>query len=149
MQGGKSWMSILYMPNTPSLFYPPIVVDKSNSYNIAVGADKILLDGAQGTGGWPVSVTLPNLVSNDVVSAIDYVDSNLIYIGTLFGKVYRLVNSGGGVWTATAIDAPPLPTSTTIQDIMARPNDHNVVILVMKTFPYPNVWRGVVAQDGA
>jgi photosystem II stability/assembly factor-like uncharacterized protein len=148
VEGGKlgSWTDISSGLSGGSLDYPPLVFDRSNQNNVAFGGERIFLDSAQGTGGWPISITLPNLSYVDRVSAIDYVDTNLIYVGTKYGKVYRLVNSGGGVWTATAIDAPPLSTSK-IQDIMALPNDHNTVVLVMVP-PISNVWRGVVAQDG-
>jgi len=149
VDGGKSWtdISISVGQYGASQDYPPIVLDRSNQNNVAFGGDKIFLDSAQGTGGWPISITLPNL--SNVVSAIDYVDSNLIYVGTKDGRVYRLVNSGGGTWTATAIDASSLPIGTTIQDIMALPNDHNIVILVMATLRFSAIWRGVVAQDGS
>ena len=152
VEGGKlgSWTNISSGLSGQSLFYPPIVFDRSNQNNVAFGGNnKVFLDSAQGTGGWPISVTLPNSITFDLVSAIDYVNSNLIYVGTRYGKVYRLVNSGGGVWTATAIDAPPLPYSSTIQDIRALPNDPNTVIMVMYEFWYSNIWRGVVAPDGS
>ena len=151
VEGGKlgSWTNIRSGLSGQSLDYPPIVFDRSNQNNVAFGGEKVFLDSAQGTGGWPISVTLPNLTSADRVSAIDYVDSNLIYVGTKYGKVYRLVNSGGSVWTATAIDAhPPLPGST-ITDIRALPNDPNTVVIVMYEFQYSNIWRGVVAPGGS
>ena len=148
MDGGKSWadISISIDQYGTSQVYPPIVLDRSNQNNVAFGGDRILLDSAQGKGGWPISKMLPN--SGDVASAIDYVDTNLIYVGTKQGKVYRLVNSGGGVWTATAIDAPPLPYSSTIEDIRALPNDPNTVVMVMYEFRFSNIWRGVVAPGG-
>ena len=152
VEGGKlgSWTNISSGLSGTSLMYPPIVFDRSNQNNVAFGGNnKVFLDSAQGTGGWPISVTLPNSNTGDLVSAINYVDSNLIYVGTFSGKVYRLVNSGGGVWTATAIDArPPLPPST-ITDIRALPNDPNTVVIVIYEFQQSNIWRGVVAPDGS
>src|SRR2546430_5089744 len=59
--------------------------------------------------------------SSDVCSSDLYTNSKLIYVGTEFGKAYRLTNSGG-TWTATAIHAAPLPERHYIWDIAPRPD---------------------------
>jgi photosystem II stability/assembly factor-like uncharacterized protein len=127
-----------------SLFYPPFDYDETNSQNIAFGTDRINLDAAQGTGGWPVKVVLPGI--SGVVSAICYVHSDLIYTGTTSGQVYRLTRSGT-TWAAQALQAAPLP-SRWIWDIAPRPGDVNTVVLVMSGFGTPHVWRGAVAASG-
>ncbi|HEX7310797.1 MAG TPA: hypothetical protein VF232_06415, partial [Gaiellaceae bacterium] len=127
-----------------SLFYPTYAYDATNSQNIAFGTDRINLDSAQGTGGWPVKVTLPGRVG--LVSAVHYPNSNLIYAGTSSGQVYRLAKSGGS-WTATQIGAAPLP-SRWIWDIATKPGDVNNVIVAVAGFGTGHVWRGIVAAGG-
>ena len=90
----------------PVPIYPPMALDETNPNNIAFGTDRINLDAAQGTGGWPTKVSLPGITGN--VSALHYVNSDLLYVGTTTGKVYRLARSGAN-WTATALSAAPLP----------------------------------------
>jgi hypothetical protein len=145
-QAGKfaTWLNVSGGIVGSPLFYPPLTLDQTNSNNIAIGTDRINLDSAQGTGGWPTKVTLPGMSGN--VSAIHYVNSNLIYAGTTAGKVYRLVRTGS-TWAAVAIQAAPLPGQY-IWDIAARPNNPNIVILVMSGFGIAHVWKGVVASSG-
>lgn len=145
-QGGKfgTWLNVSAGLQGNALFYPPLALDDSNPNNIAFGTDQINLDAAQGTGGWPTHVLLPGIIGN--VSAIHYVNSNLIYAGTTAGKVYRLVKSGV-TWTATAINAFPLPGQW-IWDIAARPDDPNTIIVVMSGFNISHVWRGAVPAGG-
>ena len=129
----------------PGLFYPPMTLNQTNQSNIAFGTDRINLDPSQGTSAWPTKVTLPN-IGTALVSAIHYVNSNLIYVGTTAGQVYRLANSSGS-WTATAIHASPLPGQY-IWDIVALPNNVNEVIVVMSGFGISHVWHGAVATTG-
>jgi hypothetical protein len=147
-QAGKfgTWFSVSAGITGNSLFYPPLALDETNPNNIALGTTLINLDAAQGTGGWPVAskVNLPGVTGN--VSAIHYVNSNLIYVGTTTGEVYRLVKSGA-TWSATAIHAIPLPGQW-IWDITARPDNVNRVIVVMSSFGISHVWQGVVAASG-
>jgi photosystem II stability/assembly factor-like uncharacterized protein len=146
--GGKfgSWMNVSGGLAGPGLFYPPMAMDETNSNNVAFGTDRINLDPAQGTTNWPTKVTLPGMSGN--VSAIHYTNSNLIYAGTTTGKVYRLVKSGG-VWTATAIHAAPLPSGSFITDLATAPGSPNTVILVMSGFGTGHVWRGVFSGGPA
>jgi photosystem II stability/assembly factor-like uncharacterized protein len=129
------------------LFYPPMALDQSNQNNIAFGTNRINLDASQGTGGWPTKVTLPGIGAQESVSAIAYVNSNLIYAGTSAGKVYRLSRSGG-VWTAAAIQASPLPASF-IWDISPLPGSPGTIVVVMSGFGISHVWQGVVPGSGA
>ena len=148
-QAGKfgSWVSVGSGIVGGGLFYPPMAIDQTNPSNVAFGTDRINLDSSQGTGGWPGSgVSLPGIGTGQV-SAINYVNSNLIYAGTKFGQVYRLVQSGG-TWTATALQVAPLPTRY-IWDIGTLPADPNTLVVVMSGFGTPHVWRGQVATGGA
>jgi photosystem II stability/assembly factor-like uncharacterized protein len=146
-QAGKagSWLNVSSGITGGGLFYPPLTLDQTNPNNIAIGTDRINLDPAQGTTGWPTKVSLPGLSGN--VSAIEYVNSNLIYVGTSSGQVYRLAKSGT-TWSAAAIHAVPLPTSQFIWDINASPGDPNTIVLVMSGFGISHVWRGQVAATG-
>ena len=121
------------------LFYPPMVLDRTNSMNVAFGTDRINLDHAQGTGWWPVKVLLPGITG--FVSAIDYVNSNLIYVGTTEGEVYRLKKALS--WSVEPMHSPPLPKRW-IKDIAVIPKSPNngKVIVVMSGFGKPHVWLG-------
>ena len=145
-QGGAfgTWLDVSSGITGTPLFYPPLTLDQTNPSNIALGTTLINLDAAQGTGGWPTQVNLPGISGN--VSAIHYLNSNLIYAGTTTGQVYRLTKSGT-TWTAAAINAAPLPGQF-IWDITARPDDVNTVIVVMSGFGISHLWRGVVAAGG-
>ena len=127
------------------LFYPPMTLDQANANNIAFGTDRINLDTAQGAGGWPTKVTLPGISGR--VSAISYVNANLIYCATSAGRVYKLSKSGA-TWTATTISASPLP-SRWVWDVSPLPGDVNTVIVVMAGFGAPHVWRGTIPASGA
>jgi photosystem II stability/assembly factor-like uncharacterized protein len=146
-QGGKfgTWFSVSSGIVGDALFYPPMAMDETNPNNLAFGTDRINLDSAQGTGGWPVKVSLPGMTGN--VSAIHYVNSTRIYVGTTTGKVYKLTKSGSS-WTATPLGAAPLPGQW-IWDIAARPDDINTLVVVMSGFGISHVWRGAVPASGA
>jgi photosystem II stability/assembly factor-like uncharacterized protein len=146
VKGGEfeSYDNISWGLTGDSLFYPPFAYDATNPQNLAFGTDQIHLDSAQGTGQWPVQVTLPE--TSSLVSAITFPNSSLIYVGTSSGEVYRLLQSGG-VWTATAIQAAPLPTRW-IWDIATRPGDINTIYLAMAGFGTGHVWRGAVVPAG-
>jgi photosystem II stability/assembly factor-like uncharacterized protein len=128
-----------------SLFYPPMVADATDSRNLAFGTDRLCLDSSGGVGGWPVAITLPGIAGR--VSAIAYVNSDLIYAGTTSGKVYRAARAGTA-WTATQIGASPLPARW-IWDLAAPPDDGDTVVVVMSGFGTAHVHRGSVAAGGA
>jgi hypothetical protein len=148
--GGKfgNWVDVTrgLEGNARARFYPPFALDQTNPRNIAFGTDRINLDGSQGTKGWPTKVTLPYLGRTDTVSAIHYVNSNLIYVGTSKGKVYRLTKTGAA-WVARAIALWALPRQL-ICDITARPDDVNRIVVVMAGFHISHVWHGAVAALG-
>ncbi len=145
-QGGKfgSYANISAGLAGNSLFYPPWAYDDTNPQNLAFGTDRLNLDAAQGTGGWPTEVALPG--ASGLVSAIHYPNSNLIYVATSSGEVYRVVQAGGA-WTATAIHAAPLP-SRWVWDLSTLPGDTTTLVVVMAGYGTPHVWRGTPAPGG-
>jgi hypothetical protein len=150
LQGGKfgTWMSVAAgIGGTNSLFYPPMTMCRTNPNALALGTTLVNIDPAEGTGGWTSQVTLPGLAagSGELVSALSYVNANLIYAGTNAGKVYKLVFTT--VWTATLISAAPLPNRY-IADLGALPGNDSTIIVVMGGFGTGHVWRGVVPAAG-
>lgn len=120
------------------------MLDATNSTNIAFGTTAIKLDSAQGTGGWPTTINLPGITGR--ISALHYVNSNLIYAATSSGEVYRATRSGT-TWAASALHAAPLP-SRWIWDVTANPANPLQITVVMAGFGTAHVWRGTVAASG-
>jgi photosystem II stability/assembly factor-like uncharacterized protein len=160
-QAGKreSWIdvSVLNGENKEpvSLFYAPFTLDQENSKNIAFGSNKVFLDTDQGRKKWKTpsrrenSVEL-NLDPDELVSAIDYVKSNLMYVGTTKGKVYRLTNLRNS-WDFTAIHADPLP-KLYVWDVAPIPGIDNEVIVVMAGYgsqekPASHIWHATISDD--
>jgi hypothetical protein len=145
-QGGNfgTYSSISSGIAGPSLFYPPLAYDQTNSQNVAFGTDRVNLDASQGTGGWPTNVSLPGISGR--VSAIWYPNSNLIFACSSSGQVYRLSKSGT-TWTAKLISGAPLP-GRWIWVIATKPGDLNTVVIGMAGFGTAHVWRGAVAASG-
>jgi photosystem II stability/assembly factor-like uncharacterized protein len=138
------------LTSTPpfALFYPPMALDQANEQRLAFGGNSVFVDDAQGTHQWTTDIPLPG-AKGGLVSALNYVNDNLIYAATHLGEVYRLVNSGG--WTATAIhDAQlQLPPPRWIWDVMVSPSDPNVITVALGGFGTGgHVWRGVVNNAG-
>jgi photosystem II stability/assembly factor-like uncharacterized protein len=146
-QGGAfaSWAPIGSGLGGSALFYPPLAYDQTNSQNLAIGSSSVYLDSAQGTGGWLVNVALPGISGS--VSALSYVNSNLIYACTTSGQVYRLAKSGSS-WSASAIHSAPLPVGYWIWAISTLPGAVNTVVVVFAGFGIRHVWRGAVAAGG-
>jgi hypothetical protein len=146
-QGGKfgSWASVTsgINMNDPALFYPPMAMDRTNSQNAALGTNHLYLTATQGTGGW-TSISIPSFTG--VLSAIDYVNSSLIYAGASNGNVFCFRFSG--TWSVTPIHAAPLPVGAFVTDIAAVPGSPNTVIVTFGGFGIPHVWRGVVPTSG-
>ncbi len=141
------WGKLARIPSGSSLFYPPLALDQSNPNNCAMGGTQVFLDDQQGERGWLQSVPLPLLEANEFVSAINYTHSDLMYVGTTRGKVYRLTRSGNN-WVPTLISANSLPPRW-IWDIAPFPDNNNRVILVLSGFGTAHVWQGDVAVSGA
>jgi hypothetical protein len=134
-----------------SLFYPPFAFDKSNPKNIALGTYRIFLDDRQGKNRWKKNIPLPGLANRELISAINYANSNLIYVGTTEGKLFCLTQSGTK-WTARAIHDKPLPSSLYVWDIATYPGQDSTIIVAMGApileEQKSRVWRGEVPDDG-
>ncbi|MBZ5657163.1 MAG: hypothetical protein LAO56_18005 [Acidobacteriia bacterium] len=134
------WTGIV---GTANLFYPPVVACGTDPNRVAIGTDRVNLDSAQGTGGWPTKVMLPGITAP--VSAISYVDANLLYVGTASGQIYKVT---GPAWAAALISQAPLP-GRFIWDVSPLPGSPNTLIVVMSGFGGGHVWRGAVPASGA
>jgi photosystem II stability/assembly factor-like uncharacterized protein len=130
----------------PSNFYAPLTLDKTNPNNIAIGGEILYLDHSKGKDGWPDRVDL-NLPAGDLISAINYLNSNLIYVGTNGGRIYRLTKSANN-WTTKAIHADPFPIDRYIWDIATLPNDETKLIVIVSGFGTGHVFRGDILSDG-
>ena len=145
-QGGTfgTWNNVLTgLDPTAALFYPPMAMDRTSSQNVALGTRSLNVTTTQGTAGW-TSVAIPGF--NGSLSAIDYVNSSLIYAGANNGSVFCF-RKVGPAWVATAINAAPLPAAF-VTDIAAVPGSPNNVIVAFGGFGIPHVWRGVVPAAG-
>ena len=103
-----------------------------------------------GQGGWPDRIFLPHradLSANEIeiISAINYVSSNLIYLGTNFGGLYYLTKDKG--WEIKAIHNRQFPKRY-VSDVATMPNDQKTVIVVLSGFGTPHVWKGVNVDSG-
>jgi photosystem II stability/assembly factor-like uncharacterized protein len=147
-QGGdfESWQSLDgSISGNPSNFYPPLALDKINSNNIAIGGQILYIDHSKGAGGWSDHIDL-NLPQDDLISAINFVNTKLIYVGTNQGRVYRVTRNGNN-WTVHAIHASPFPTDRYIWDIGTLPDDETKIVVVVSGFGTPHVFHGDVSSD--
>jgi photosystem II stability/assembly factor-like uncharacterized protein len=158
------------LSNYSSAFYAPFALDQSNPKNIAFGAMEssngtsgrisgvIALDSKQGLNDWrKAPIKIPNLLNDEEISAINYVNSNLIYVGTSKAKVFRLTKVHKQ-WIVKAIHNTPLPIINNqrdirIWDVATHPKDSNKVFVVNAGFgskeePLSHVWAGEVLTDG-
>jgi hypothetical protein len=154
--GGKlgSWIDVT-VPTGSYLFYAPFTLDNENPKNIAFGSDKIFLDTNQGLNGWKTtdgkknSIKLNEKPDDELISAISYVNSKLIYSGTNDGKVFRCEKIQDG-WNTIRIDKN-LPERY-IWDIQSMPNDLNTIIIAMAGFgsdtKTPGIHRGTFKSEG-
>ncbi|HEY1248859.1 MAG TPA: hypothetical protein VGE97_07730 [Nitrososphaera sp.] len=142
-----------------SNFYPPMTLDKSNSNNIALGGLILYIDHSKGTEGWldRVDLRLPKdkdaygNETQDLISAINFVNSQLLYVGTNHGRVYCVTGTRNN-WTAKAINGDPFPKRY-VWDISTLPSDtsNKTIIVVVSGFEDPprdgHVFRGVVSPQ--
>jgi photosystem II stability/assembly factor-like uncharacterized protein len=153
-----------------SAFYAPFALDQLNPKNIAFGAmdtsnssrgkisGVIVLDTNQGLNGWRKSpIKIPDFSNGEQISAINYVNSNLIYVGTSKSKVFSLAKINEQ-WIVKAIHSSPLPHITDgrnirIWDVATHPKDINKVFVVNAGFgskeePLSHVWVGEILPNG-
>ena len=142
-----------------SNFYPPMTLDKTNSNNIAIGGKILYIDYSKGKGdhttgqkAWADRIDLKLPVNNDkqdLISAINFVNTNFLYVGTNHGRVYCVTGTKDN-WKYNAIQSSPLPERY-IWDIATLPGDEKKIIVVVSGFGEPprdgHVFRGEVSQD--
>jgi hypothetical protein len=142
----------------PCLFYAPFTLDQSHSKNIAFGADKIYLDDNQGHNGWktlggPIDLKLDpsrDQTPAELISALNFVNSNMIYAATIYGKVFRVTKTKNS-WQNIRIDNGSLPPLY-IWDVATMPDDPNTIIVIMAGYasekePSSLIWRGTLSKD--
>jgi photosystem II stability/assembly factor-like uncharacterized protein len=129
----------------PSNFNPPLALDKSNSNNIAIGGHILYIDHSKGQDGWPERIPF-NFPDNDLISAINYVNSKLIYVGTKFGRIFRVTKQAEN-WKIESIHASPFPTQRYIWDIATLPNDETNLIVVVSGFGSGHVFHGSLKSN--
>ena len=165
------------------LFYPPFVVDQKNSRNLAIGTKgiyiyeqpeanfdyetKALDDKWKNVFKIPSQATADQLQLEDgEFSAINYVNSNLIYAGTTTGKVFVIKKSSDG-WISTKIN-PEVKDGNSIKywpnsdnsgntlpinDITTFPEDDTKITVAFggtrtSEAPIANLWRGQISNNG-
>jgi hypothetical protein len=159
-------------PDNP-LFYAPLVLDQSNPTNIAFGAANGVFLGTrikekerENIWKWHTHIALSELPeTKDKVSAISYLKSDLIYIGTVKGKVYQLKKIGKD-WKPKALhdSGPPADTGfpplyiwdveTLPEEVGNNNNDdyNNTIIVVMAGYgsqaePLSHIWLREISED--
>ena len=95
---GNTWTRLV-PPGVPSLFYPPIEVFGTT---VGIGGASLVVSQNSGSSWTTVSLALP---ADDAASAMDIPDVNTIFVGTLRGRVLRIVWNGSS-WTRTALTSP-------------------------------------------
>jgi hypothetical protein len=165
-QGGEirpySWKNVYVIEELsneapPCLFYAPFTLDQSQHKNIAFGANKIYLDDNQGLNGWrtlggPIDLQLDlaeDQIPAELISALNFVNSNMIYAATIYGKVFKVTKTKNK-WQYIRIDNGSLP-SLYIWDVATMPDDPNIIIIVMAGYatekePSSLIWRGTLSK---
>ena len=132
-----------------SNFYPPLALDKTDTNNIAIGGRMLYLDDSKGKNGFKERVDL-HFADNDLISAINYVNSNLIYVGTNFGRIYRLTGKSDNR-KVQSINADPFPRRY-IWDMSILPSDDTKLVVVVSGFftgdNVGHVYRGSLPSNG-
>jgi photosystem II stability/assembly factor-like uncharacterized protein len=146
-----------------SLFFPPFTLDQTNSNNIALGTSNLYLYD-QSLKKWDESepnkwevIEFQELSSKELISAINYVNSNLIYVGTTEGKIF-LLTKVNNKWKSDILESSndgALPDNY-IMDIATYPENNkylknSTIIVVLGGFieevDPPRVWRGEISDD--
>ena len=126
------------------MFYPPLSLNQSNQNEIAFGTENICIDTAQGTAGWATTFDLPGIAPDENVSAINYINTTLLYAATDQGKIFRCVQTAG-TWAANDISAPGI-AGRFIWDVQTMPGNNNTLIAVAAGFGIPHVWQCINAN---
>ncbi len=162
-QAGRedSWIDISPpIGGYPSSFYAPFALNTENVNSLAFAAkDLIIFDKNQGLDGWrnPQGkldyVKVPNM-DQSYITAIHYVSSGLVYVGTDHGKVFRLTADKGSWNPPVEIHATPSLPDRWIWDISTYPKKSDTIVVVMSGFSLDllggsHIWRGMISVDGS
>jgi photosystem II stability/assembly factor-like uncharacterized protein len=99
-------------------FYPPMVMDPSDSSVLYVGYDK-LYRSSDRADTWTAITGVVSEGKNITAVTVTPSNSDIVYVGLQNGHVFRVARSGGS-WTATDVSAEPLPAGQ-ISDIAVHP----------------------------
>jgi hypothetical protein len=173
----ESWNSSISVtlaqqrPDNP-LFYAPLILDQSNPTNIAFGAANGVFLGTRikqnekaNVWKWHTHIPLNELSqTEDKVSAINYLKSDRIYIGTVKGRVYQLKKVGKDWKPKPFHDSRP-PDDTRIPplyiwDVETLPseqrnnsdNNYDNLVVVMAGYgsqpkPLSHIWLRDISED--
>lgn len=167
-ENGGSWKPLYNRDNlfgkslNGSLFFPPFTLDQSNSNNIALGTKNIYLyDQIQNKSNEPEQykwdiIKIPELSSGELISAINYVNSNQIYVGTTKGKIFLLENIDNK-WTRYKLESNnDTLADNYISDIAIYHENNNDlknsnIIVALGGFieeqDPSRIWRGEISAD--
>ncbi len=147
------------------MFYPPYVLDPSNSSRLLLGTDKVYESTNQGTTWTARSGVLGSFGSQVLALAVAPNNSNVIYVTYTDGSVWVSTNNGQnwtrrdtGLPTGTAAPAlrmattdriperpvladPALPRSSPWGDIVIDPTSANTAYLVRERFGQGHVFK--------
>ncbi|HTU70308.1 MAG TPA: sialidase family protein [Candidatus Baltobacteraceae bacterium] len=139
---GVAWDSFVALKDGlkgKTAFYPPFDIDPTNSNNIAFGAAPFVnVDPAKGANSWPTNIELDGITGD--ITALTFVNSNLILVGTSACEVYY-VNQNAGKWDALAVSPPLNPVSNWVCDIKPLTPDGSSFIIALSGYDTPHVWR--------
>jgi hypothetical protein len=150
----NSWIDIRVPESgSNSNFYSPFAIDKENSKNVVFGSDsKIFFDKNHGLDGWKESVDLLGF-NTGFITALNYVNSGLIYVGTHLGKIFRLTKSGDRWNNPERIEfLEPLPTNW-IREIVNYPCKNDTILVGTSGYfldfsKSSHFWRCKISSSG-
>ena len=166
-----------------NLLYPPFVLDQSCSTNLALATRGIFLYDQEENNWKDETKTIEDkwenifsnpdpalpeanrkalTISEGQFSAINYVNSNLIYAGTTTGKIFLIKRTKVNLWTITKIN-PELKNGNSIKfwpksgnpmpinDIATYPENNTVIVVGfggISAAKIGMVWRGQISDNG-
>lgn len=142
----NSWFGI--MPTTPpsqgSLFYPPLEVSATNGDTLAIGGAALYISRDHGAN-W----TYLPFTNGGYASALYIPDADHVYLGTIYGMVYKAQWSGSAWGTLTPLTSPR--TGAYISDLFVDPGNLNRIWVTSRTVYGGRVFRsddgGSIWQD--
>ncbi len=158
-ENGGSWKPLYEKIDTDkfgkeALFYPPFAFDQSDPNNLAMGTKNIYLYD-QRQKKWETIDTL-GLSAEELISAINYIDSNLLCAGTTLGNMF-LLKKINNKWTTLRLEPEDIALpGRYIWDIITyrEGNEYlknNTIIVALGGFNADkepsHVWRGEISDD--